>query len=47
MNELAEAHLDSVIEICLDIKNMEDQLKKKRKFLASLIRDNRDLFKEL
>jgi len=45
--ELADAYLDSIIEICLEIKEIQDKLKKKRKLLASLIRDNRDMFQEI
>lgn len=45
--ELADAYLDKIIEICLEIKDIQDKLKKKRKLLASLVRDNRDLFQEI
>lgn len=45
--ELADAYLDSIIEKCLEIKEIQDKLKKKRKFLASLVRDNRDMFQEI
>lgn len=44
--EFADAYLDSIIEVCLEIKEIQDKLKQKRKHLASLVRDNRDLFQE-
>jgi len=45
--ELADAYLDSIIEVCLEIKEIQDKLKQKRKQLASLVRDNRDMFQDI
>ena len=45
--ELADAYLDSIIEVCLEIKEIQDKLKQKRKLLASLVKDNRDMFQEI
>ncbi len=45
--ELADAYLDKIIEVCLEIKDIEHKLKGKRKLLASLVRDNRDMFQEI
>ncbi len=43
--EIANGYLDEVIKICLEIKDIKNKLKQKRKLLAGLITDNRDLFK--